>query len=157
MSRTGFLKRLFVSICLIVASIVSIGAATLTSNDPNWLGARESFSNTEGNDFWLTFMNNAMFDPDGPNNESITFELKVAISAREDVSINIDIAGLPVVTNLPVAAGTTVFQDLSAHRAQIYLLMSESPTYKGVHVYTEDKDKRFSCFSYCRVGERVFA
>ena len=87
MSRTGFLKRLFVSICLIVASIVSIGAAQLTSNDPYWLGDNATFGSTEGNDFWLTFMNNANFDPSSPLNASITFELKVAISARQQTHV----------------------------------------------------------------------
>ena len=152
MSRTGFLKRLFVSICLIVASIVSIGAAQLTSNDPYWLGDNATFGSTEGNDFWLTFMNNAMFDPSSPLNASITFELKVAISARQQTHVFIE-AGNTVLER-DVAANTTEIVDVSDLYALIYLLNSEvSNQYKGVHVYTDEPDKNFSCFSYSRNGE----
>ena len=154
MSITGFLKRLFVSICLIVASIVSIGAATLTSNDPNWLGARESFSNTEGNDFWLTFMNNATFDPTSPQYANITFELKVAVSARQQTHVILEVGTAQF--EHTVQANETYFFDLSSMSSDVYLLESEgSPSqYKGVHVYTDEPDKNFSCFTYSRVGER---
>ena len=152
MSRTGFLKRLFVSICLIVASIVSIGAAQLTSNDPYWLGDNATFGSTEGNDFWLTFMNNANFDPSSPLNASITFELKVAISARQQTHVFIE-AGNTVLER-DVAANTTEIVDVSDLYALIYLLNSEvGGIYKGVHVYTLEPNKNFSCFNYSRNGE----
>ncbi|MBR6167936.1 MAG: IgGFc-binding protein, partial [Paludibacteraceae bacterium] len=146
------MKRILLSILLLTASIVSIGAAQLTSSDPYWLGDNSSFGSTEGNDFWLTFMNNAMFDPSSPLNANITFELKIAISARQQTKVYIE-AGA---TQIPVDVepNTTKIVDVSDLYALIYLLNSEvSNQYKGVHVYTDEPDKNFSCFSYSRNGE----
>lgn len=91
-----------------------------------------------------------MFNPDDPVNMGKVFELKVAVSAREALDVKIE-AGTYSQT-VHVNAGTTIIHDLSTLYPDIYLLLSET-NYKGVHVYTEDKDKYFSCFSYSRNGE----
>ena len=146
------MRRLLLSILLITASIVTIGAANLTSNDPYWIGADPTFGTTEGNDFWLTFMNNAMFDPSSPLNANITFELKVAISARQQTRVFVEV-GSTVIT-VDVSPNTTEIVDLSDLYATIYLLNSEvTNQYKGIHVYTLEPNKSFSCFNYSRNGE----
>lgn len=142
-------RNLFV--CLLLLLSPWAGAVQLTSSDPYWLGASTSGSTTEGNDFWLTFMNNAMFSPAVSTN--ITFELKVAVSARQQTHIIFEIGGV-VVHDKNVNANETYIYDMSALYEQIYLLDSEvSNKYKGVHVYTDEKNKPFSCFNYSRVGE----
>ena len=129
------------------------GAVNLTSSDPNWIGTATSFGTTEGNDYWMTFMNNNMFDPSNPVNEGVLFELKIAVSAREDVSVNVEIDGA-VVQTLSVGANQTVIYDLNKSLYnKIYLWQSETTGYKGVHVYATDRSKYFSCYSYSRNGE----
>ena len=129
------------------------GAVNLTSSDPNWIGTATSFGTTEGNDYWMTFMNNNMFDPSNPVNEGVLFELKIAVSAREDVSVNVEIDGA-VVQTLSVGANQTVIYDLNKSLYnKIYLWQSETIGYKGVHVYATDRSKYFSCYSYSRNGE----
>ena len=134
-----------------LAPWVSAGTE-LVSNDPNWLGGRKTFNTTEGNDFWLTFMNNGMFNPADPKNASIQFEMQVAVSAREamDVIIAADNA---ILTTLTLAAGQTKIFEIDRSLAEaLYLYTSEEESYKGVHVYAaqKDKDKFFSCFLYNR-------
>lgn len=132
------------------------GAATeLISHDKNWLGGNPEFSTTEGNDFWLTFMNNNMFDPDNDNNKDLKFEMKVAVSAREAMTVIIAMGKTELFT-LSVGAGKTVVQEIPRNQAsQVYLYQSEVNKYKGIHVYSapQDKDKFFSCFLYSRNGE----
>ena len=136
-----------------------VSAATeLISNDENWLGGLATFNTTEGNDFWLTFMNNGMFDATNPENKNKPFEMKVIVSAREAMSIKIDV-GTDNVTTLNLSAGETrVYTiDRNTYAKTIYLFKSENTEdhYKGVHVYAADsnKDKTFSCFSYNRTGD----
>lgn len=140
---------------LVLAQWTSAGTK-LVSNDPNWLGGRQNFNTTEGNDFWLTFMNNATFDPTHPDNKKIKFEMKVGVSAREAMEINIAIDD-NIVKTLNLAAGETqIFElDRDTYAQYVYLLSSEKDGYKGVHVYAsqKDKDKYFSCFSYNRHGD----
>ncbi len=124
----------------------------LVSNDPNWLGGRSTFNTTEGNDFWLTFMNNGMFNPADPKNATIKFEMQVAVSAREAMDIIIA-ANNSTLTTLTLAAGETKIYDVDRSLAEmLYLYTSEDPNYKGIHVYAaqKDKDKYFSCFLYNR-------
>ena len=42
----------------------------MISTDPNWLGGTRAALSTEGNDFWLTFMNNNMINPEDPANKN---------------------------------------------------------------------------------------
>lgn len=131
-----------------------MAAGTLTSQDKNWLGGNDAYTTTQGNDFWLTFMNNNMFDPDNEINQDLIFETKVAISAEEAMSVIISYDG----TQIPVSlsAGETKIQEIPRSDAsKVYLYQSETSGYKGVHVYSAPgyKDKLFSCFLYCRTGE----
>ena len=130
----------------------------MISNDPNWLGGNRAALTTEGNDFWLTFMNNNMINPEDPankNNPEFKFEMKVAISAREEMDVVIAAGNVPI-TTVHVNAGATVTHtiDNNSFAKDIYLFESEVQKYKGVHVYAAEgsKDKVFSCFLYSRVG-----
>ena len=141
--------------CLLLLSSWMGATSQLVSSDPNWLGGTDKFNTTEGNDFWLTFMNNNMFDPSNPNNKDLLFEMKVGISAREAMNVYIAF-GNSAPQLVSVGAGQTVIHEIPRGNAdQIYLWKSEEPGYQGVHVYAtpEDKHKVFSCFLYSRVGE----
>ena len=129
-----------------------IGAAGLTSADPYWLGASSGYGTTEGNDFWVTFMRNGgTFDPS--ISPSIKFELKIAVSARQNTRVYFEIEGSQPISR-DIIAGQTHIEDLSAMFPQIYLMQSEvAGMYKGVHVYTDESNKSFSCFNYSRYGE----
>ena len=132
-------------------------AATLVVNgtpDPNWLGGNTAFNTTEGNDFWLTFMNIDIFDATKPENKDVPFEMKVIVSVHEPMDIVIA-AGNSVITTLHIdKPDTTVIYEIDRDRyaETLYLFTSEQAGYNGVHVYAAegDKDKSFSCFSYCR-------
>ena len=130
----------------------------MISTDPNWLGGTRAALSTEGNDFWLTFMNNNMINPEDPankNNPEFKFEMKVALSAREEMDIVIA-AGSVVIETVHVHAGATLTYtiDNNSYAKDIYLFESEVQKYQGVHVYAAEgsKDKVFSCFLYSRDG-----
>ena len=134
---------------------------TLVSNDKNWLGGSDRFSTTEGNDFWLTFMNNNMINPDDPANKAnpeFKFEMNIGISAREAVTVVIA-TSQGEIARIPIAANSTEIYKIDREKAQeIYLLESEKTGKYGVHVYAapinpDNKKKVFSCFLYSRVGE----
>ena len=147
--------RSIVFVCALLLSQWIGAAASLVSSDPDWLGGTERFSSTEGNDFWLTFMNNNTFDPEKPDNATTKFEMKIAVSAREEMDVVIAIGNSPL-TTLHVEAGETQVYELQRGLAgQIYLLESETTGKQGVHVYAdpssaENKKKVFSCFLYGR-------
>ncbi|MBQ4019004.1 MAG: IgGFc-binding protein [Paludibacteraceae bacterium] len=131
-----------------------VAATSLVSRDPNWLGGNQAFSTTEGTDFWLTFMNNNMFDPDNENNQDLIFEMKVAISAREAMTVIVSYDGAQV--SVPLNAGETKIHEIPRSKASsVYLYQSETRGYKGVHVYSAPgyQNRLFSCFLYCRTGE----
>ena len=145
------MKRFKYIVCLMLLVLAQMASAKteLVSNDPNWLGGRATFNTTEGNDFWLTFMNNNTFDPDAPDNKSIKFEMQIAISASETMDVAIAIGNSTKTVTVP--ANETYIYELDRDDAsQIYLLTSEKDGYQGVHVYSaqKDKDKFFSCFLY---------
>ena len=130
----------------------------LVSEDEFWLGGDSAFTTTEGNDFWLTFMNNGMFDALKPDNKNIRFEMKIAITAREAMTVNIAIGNQIVQTQTLADEETFIYEiDRNAYAQTVYLLSSEQAGYKGVHVFAaeEDKDKIFSCHSYCRKGDNA--
>ena len=135
-----------------------VAGTELVSNNPYWFGGTDAFNTTEGNDFWLTYINNNNFDPDKPENQTAKFEMKVAVSAREAVDVNIAIGNV-ILTTLHVAAGTTEIYEITRdHAAQMYLFESEQNGKSGVHVYTapsspENKKKVFSCFLYSRTND----
>ena len=148
------MKRILLSILLLTASIVSIGAAQLTSSDPYWLGASSTYGTTEGHDFWLTFMNNAMFDPSASANANVKFELNVIVAARQQTTVVIEVGGEPVAT-IPVQPNQIETYNLASYSGDVYLYEINETLQeikKGVHVYSTDGD--FSCFSYSRVGEK---
>ena len=102
-----------------------VAGTELVSNNPYWFGGTDAFNTTEGNDFWLTYINNNNFDPVKPENQNAKFEMKVAVSAREAVDVNIAIGNV-ILTTLHVAAGTTEIYEIPRERAaQIYLFESE--------------------------------
>ena len=127
-------------------------AVELTSSNPYWIGASSGYGSTEGNDFWVTFMRNGgTFDPS--ISPSIKFELKIAVSARQNTRVYFEIEGSQPISR-DIIAGQTHIEDLSAMFPQIYLMQSEvAGMYKGVHVYTDESNKSFSCFNYSRYGE----
>lgn len=134
-----------------------VAGTSLVSANPDWLGGTDQFNTTEGNDFWLTFMNNNMFDPEKKENTNVKFDMKVALSAREAVQVCIAI-GTNVQTVTVGAGETTVYEIPRSMAAQIYLLESEQVGKAGVHVYAapttpENKKKVFSCALYSRAGE----
>ena len=109
-------------------------ATSLVSNDKNWLGGNATFNTTEGNDFWLTFMNNSMFDALSQDNKNIRFDMKIALSAREAMTVNVAIGN--DVQTVSIGANQTVIYDVdrNAYAQTVYLLTSEQKGYKGVHV-----------------------
>lgn len=136
--------------------LFSLGITAATSivnngRDRDWIGGTNKFHTTRGNDFWLTFMSNNMYDPEASENANGRFEMKVIISANEAMTVNIA-AGT---TNIPrqINAGTTIVD--IPYNQSIYLLHSEEAGKKGVHVYAAKADakKEFSCFLYSRVQE----
>ncbi|MCR5532598.1 MAG: IgGFc-binding protein [Paludibacteraceae bacterium] len=128
-------------------------AFNLTSADPYWIGGSTSFGTTEGNDYWVTYLNNNQVDPQAAQAQGITFELEIALSARQATDVVIEIEGVQVAT-VPVPANKTVIYSIpKGYFQQVYLLDSEDATkYKGVHVYSTDKAKSFSCFTYNHNG-----
>ena len=150
------MKKFFPLIVFILSSIYSIAGPKLTSSDPYWIGDDQLFSTTESNDFWLTFMNNASFDPSLSENANVKFDLSVIVTARQQTQIVIEVGGNPV-TTLDVAANEMKEYNMSALSNSIYLLEVDetlSQVRQGVHVYSTDPSKAFSCFSYSRVGEK---
>ena len=152
------LFRTLILVCLLALSPWIVAGTELISNNPYWFGGTDAFTTTQGNDFWLTFINNNGFDPDKPENQTVKFEMKVAVSAREAVDVNIAY-GNTILTTLNVPAGTTQIYEIPRSLAQqIYLFESEQPGKSGVHVYTapttpENKKKVFSCFLYSRTND----
>ena len=152
------LFRTLILVCLLSLSPWIVAGTELISNNPYWFGGTDAFTTTQGNDFWLTFINNNGFDPDKPENQTVKFEMKVAVSAREAVDVNIAY-GNTILTTLNVPAGTTqIYEIPRALTQQIYLFESEQNGKSGVHVYTapttpENKKKVFSCFLYSRTND----
>ena len=129
----------------------------MVSNNKYWLGGTDRFNTTEGNDFWLTFMNNDMFDPEKKENATVKFEMKVAISAREAMDVCVAI-GTSVETKRVEAGQTVIYEIPRSMASQIYLMESEQTDKIGVHVYAapttpENKKKVFSCALYSRAGD----
>ena len=146
--------RYIVWLCVLLVSQGIAAGTQLISQDKNWLGGNNTFNTTESNDFWLTFMNIDIFDATKAENRSVPFEMAVMVSAREAMDIVIA-AGNSTLTTLSLAAGETKIYEIDRNLAStLYLFTSEQIGYKGVHVYAaqKDKDKYFSCFSYCRKG-----
>ena len=138
----------------LLLSVTAVYGVQLTSNDPYWLGDNSSYGTTEGNDFWLTFMNNATFDPSASINANIKFELNVIVAARQQTTVVIEVGGIPV-TTLNVQANQTETYNLASLSNEIYLYETNETVAalkKGVHVYSTNGN--FSCFSYSRVGEK---
>ena len=133
-------------------------ASSLVSSDPYWLGGTRASLTTEGNDFWLTFMNNNMINPEDPankNNPEFKFEMKVALAARAEMDVVIAAGGTPIETvHVPAGQNVTYTIDNNNYAKDIYLFESEAQKYQGVHVYAAEgsKDKIFSCFLYSRDG-----
>ena len=151
--RTYILTLLFV-----VFAQVANAATELVSADPNWIGGAKAMRTTEGNDFWLTFPNNNMVNPEDPankNNPDFKFDMKVAVSARETMDVIIAVGNVPI-TLFTVTGGTTKTYtiDHNVWAKDIYLFESQEQKYMGVHVYAapSSKGKAFSCFLYSRVG-----
>jgi hypothetical protein len=132
----------------LLLSVTAVYGVQLTSNDPYWLGDNSSYGTTEGNDFWLTFMNNATFDPSASINANIKFELNVIVAARQQTTVVIEVGGIPV-TTLNVQANQTETYNLASLSNEIYLYETNETVAalkKGVHVYSTNGN--FSCFSY---------
>lgn len=131
-----------------------VAAAPMVSANPNWLGGDKAVITTEGNDFWLTYPNIDLFDAESTEGKKVPFEMKVIISSREAVDVIIAAGNDVISPSLHVNAGETqIFTiDREQYAKTLYLFSSETPNYKGVHVYAAptSKDKHFSCFSYCR-------
>ena len=122
--------------------------------DKDWIGGLDKFNTTEGNDFWLTYMSNDMFDPSLPENANVKFEMKVMVSAREAMQVVVEAGGTLITAD--IGAGQTRIIEIPRRAANdIYLLHSEEAGKRGVHVYAAQKDakKAFSCFLYSRVQE----
>ena len=130
-----------------------VAAVNLTSADPYWIGGASSFGTTEGNDYWVTFPNNNQIDPQAAQTQGVTFELELAFSARQATQVVVEISGVQVALIDVPANQTEIFTIPDGYYQQVYLLESEDATkYKGVHVYSADRNKSFSCFSYNRNG-----
>lgn len=135
---------------------------SIAPGDPHWIGDRDTYNTTEDNDFWLTYMNNDMFNPMEVNNLDKRFELEVMVACREQTRIRIAV-GNTIITSFTVPADTIYTYTIPrSYYDQVYLFRSEvtpssgyygSSGYKGVHVYTEEPNKKFSCFCYSRAKE----
>ena len=67
------LFRTLILVCLLSLSPWIVAGTELISNNPYWFGGTDAFTTTQGNDFWLTFINNNGFDPDKPENQTVKF------------------------------------------------------------------------------------
>ena len=139
--------------CLLLPISLCASAFNLTSADPYWIGGSTSFGTTEGNDYWVTYPNNNQIDPQAAQTQGVTFELELAFSARQATQVVVEISGVQVALIDVPANQTVIYTIPEGYYQQVYLLESEDATkYKGVHVYSSDRDKSFSCFSYNRNG-----
>ena len=160
-------------ICILLLSQGMVAGTVLQSYDPNWIGDVHKYHRTEGNDFWLAFMNIAGYNPDEPQDPGeggeggegedlqSTLELKVIVTAREQMKVHVQ-AGRSHLSATVGANQTFVFTlpTYPSYLAQYYLSKSEyepsedEERQKGVHVYADeaDKDKVFSCYLYSRTG-----
>ncbi len=152
------IRTYIITLILVVFAQVVNAATELVSADPNWIGGAKAMRTTEGNDFWLTFPNNNMVNPEDPankNNPDFKFDMKVAVSARETMDVIVAVGNVPI-TMFTVQGGTTKTYtiDHNVWAKDIYLFESQEQKYTGVHVYAApgSKDKAFSCFLYSRVG-----
>ena len=108
---------------------------------------------TEGTEYWLTFLNNAKWDPQDDLNDGKKFELELVVTARQATQVRVELRGA-VIATLNVPAGGTAEQSLVNWQKQIYLLESQNANlYQGLRVYTEDKNTPFTCYTYTRTGD----
>ena len=113
----------------------------------------QSVSTTEGTEFWLTFLNNAKWDPTDDQNKGKMFELQVVVTARQNTQVKIELRGV-VIGTLNVQAGQSTEYSVTNRQKDIYLLKSQnSSLYQGLRVYTDDKNTPFTCYTYCRAGD----
>ena len=113
----------------------------------------QSVSTTEGTEFWLTFLNNAKWDPADEQNKGKMFELQVVVTARQNTQVKIELRGV-VIGTLNVQAGQSTEYSVTNRQKDIYLLKSQnSSLYQGLRVYTDDKNTPFTCYTYCRAGD----
>ena len=54
--RVKELRNILLLAILLLSEGIAAGTS-LISQDKDWLGGKAEFNTTEGNDFWLTFMN----------------------------------------------------------------------------------------------------
>ena len=113
----------------------------------------QSVSTTEGTEFWLTYLNNAKWDPTDEQNKGKMFELQVVVTARQNTQVKIELRGV-VIGTLNVQAGQSTEYSVTNRQKDIYLLKSQnSSLYQGLRVYTDDKNTPFTCYTYCRAGD----
>ena len=113
----------------------------------------QSVSTTEGTEFWLTFLNNAKWDPTDEQNKGKMFELQVVVTARQNTQVKIELRSV-VIGTLNVQAGQSTEYSVTNRQKDIYLLKSQnSSLYQGLRVYTDDKNTPFTCYTYCRAGD----
>ena len=79
---------------------------------------------TEGTEYWLTFLNNAKWDPQDDLNDGKKFELELVVTARQATQVRVELRGA-VIATLNVPAGGTAEQSLVNWQKQIYLLESK--------------------------------
>lgn len=170
--------KYIVVLCFLLLSQWIAAGTVLQSEDKNWIGKVPKFHRTEGNDFWLAFMNIGAFDPDQPTEEGEegeggeggegdedikqTLKLNVVVTARERMTIIVRAGTYS--SSFPVNANQTYVFSLPTQYTyylnQYYLSQSEEEPIgdqkrkQGVHVYAaeNDKDKVFSCYLYARLG-----
>lgn len=58
----------------------------------------QSVSTTEGTEFWLTFLNNAKWDPTDEQNKGKMFELQVVVTARQNTQVKIELRDVVIGT-----------------------------------------------------------
>ena len=164
--------KYIVVLCFLLLSQWIAAGTVLQSEDENWIGKVPKFHRTEGNDFWLAFMNIGAFDPDQPTEEGEegegdedikqTLKLNVVVTARERMTIFVQAGTYS--RSFSVNANQTYVLSLPTQSTyylnQYYLSQSEEEPIgdqkrkQGVHVYAaeNDKDKVFSCYLYARLG-----
>ena len=85
-AHTNVSKRYkYIVFLLLLLSHWMVALASTTRTDSLWLGGRTTYNTTEGHDFWLTFMNNGMFDATKTENKNTPFEMTILLSSQDTV------------------------------------------------------------------------
>ena len=112
-----------------------------------------SLPGTYGNEFWLGFMMNNLVSVD----ENPKLVVYAVAEEQMDITIALGTTGAPIGSiSIPAGGGVGVSQPLTP--AAVYPKSDEvdnGATDRGIHIYTSDKRKKFTCYALSEVKEHT--